>query len=69
MNTTIYHLYINHELQNIDCHIYCQWIPAHVGIGPNKEANDIARLCAGTYSADTQNTTPIELKALKSTLK
>jgi hypothetical protein len=58
----------------VDCHIYiyiyCQWIPAHVGIGPNEEANDVAGLCADTYSADTQNTTiPIELKAFKSTLK
>jgi hypothetical protein len=51
-------------------YIYCQWIPAHVGIGPNEEANDVAGLCADTYSADTQNTTiPIELKAFKSTLK
>ncbi len=55
----------------LNCHIYCQWIPAHVGIGPNEEAkaNDIARLCAGTYPADIQTTIPIEFKALKLTLK
>ncbi len=53
----------------LDCHTYCQWIPAHVGIGPNEEANDIARLCVGTYPADIQKTIPIELKALKLTLK
>jgi hypothetical protein len=53
----------------LDCHIYCQWIPAHVGISPNEEANDIARLCADTYPTDIQKTIPIELKALKSTLK
>jgi hypothetical protein len=39
------------------------------GIGPKEEANDIARLCAGTYPADIQKTIPIELKALKLTLK
>jgi hypothetical protein len=53
----------------LNCHIYYQWIPAHVGISPNEEANDIARLCADTYPTDIQKTLPIELKALKSTLK
>ncbi len=52
-----------------DCHIYCQWILDHVGVSPNEEANDFARLCVDTYPADIQNTISIELEALKPTLK
>jgi hypothetical protein len=49
--------------------IHLQWLPAHVGIAPNEEVDDVARDYSERFPASVQNQQPIELKALKSTLK
>jgi len=51
-------------------HFHLQWIPSHVGIEPNEQIDDIV----GHYSNDFAHTTmqqeqPIELKAIKSSVK
>jgi hypothetical protein len=63
-----YQSYVN--AANItDSHLYFQWIPAHVGITPNEETDTVVHDHADFFPHDVQVAQPIELKALKSTLK
>jgi hypothetical protein len=49
--------------------MYLQWIPAHVGTDPNEEVNNIAQHYSGFFHRQDQIRQPIELQALKSSLK
>lgn len=49
--------------------IHLQWLPACVGIVPNEEVDDVAHDYSQCFPDSVQNQQPIELKAIKSTLK
>jgi len=64
----LFHSYVS-TANDLDSHIYAHWIPAHVGILPNEEVNNIAGDYAHNFPHDIQSDVPIHLKAIKSTLK
>jgi hypothetical protein len=52
-----------------DCHFHLQYIPAHVGIEPNKTIDHLAKHYASAFSPVDQYSANIELSAPKTTLK
>jgi len=51
-------------------HTHLQWIPSHVGIEPNEQIDDIVGNYSNNFACTMmQREQPIELKAIKSSVK
>ena len=54
---------------DLDCDFYFQYVPAHVGIAPNEQVNDIAYHDAQVFTPAMQMNQPIELKSIKTSIQ